>query len=86
MINGVRVKRLKTQWPVTSTMYILRKIAGKIRNIVSLLSVGPYLSNLKKEFRMEGYEIIHVTAFPFALIWLVWKTCEALKNLLFAHH
>ncbi len=85
MINGVRVKRLKTQWPVTSTMYILRKIAGpllphSIRNIVSLLSVGPYLSNLKKEFRMEGYEIIHVTAFPFALIWLVWKTCEALKK------
>jgi glycosyltransferase involved in cell wall biosynthesis len=85
MISGVRVKRLKTRWPVTLTMYILTKIAGpllphSIRNIVSLLSVGPYLSNLKKEFRMEGYEIIHVTAFPFALIWLVWKTCEALKK------
>jgi len=85
MIHGVRVKRLKTQWPITLAMYLLRKIDRRllphsIRNIVSLLSVGPYLPNLKKELQNERYEIIHVTAFPFALIWLVWKTCEALKK------
>jgi glycogen(starch) synthase len=82
-INGVRVKRLKTQWQITSTMYLLKNIAGdllpdSIGNIVSLLSVGPYLSNLGKEFQKESFDIIHVTAFPFGLIWLVWKTCEAL--------
>jgi glycosyltransferase involved in cell wall biosynthesis len=85
MINGVRVKRLKTQWPVTLTMYLLKNIAGpllphSIRNIVSLLSVGPYLSNLEKEFQKEKYEVFHVTAFPFGLIGLVWKACEALKK------
>ena len=85
MINGVRVKRLKTQWQITSTMYMLKNIAGRllphsIGNIVSLLSVGPYLSNLEKEFQKESFEIIHVTAFPFGLIWLVWKTCAALKK------
>lgn len=83
MINGVRVKRLKTQWQITSTMYMLKNIAGRllphsIRNIVTLLSAGPYLSNLGKEFQKERYEVFHVTAFPFALIWLVWKTCRDL--------
>ena len=85
MINGVRVKRLKTQWQITSTMYMLKNIAGRllphsIGNIVSLLSAGPYLSNLEKEFQKESFEIIHVTAFPFGLIWLVWKTCAALEK------
>jgi len=85
MINGVRVRRLKTHWPITSTMYMLKKIAGRllphsIRNIVSLLSAGPYFSNLEKEFQKGSFDIIHVTAFPFGLIWLVWRTCEALKK------
>jgi glycosyltransferase involved in cell wall biosynthesis len=82
-INGVRVKRLETRWQITSTMHLIRKIVNgllphSIGNIVSLLSAGPYLSNLKKELYKEKYEVIHVTAFPFALVWLVWKACQAL--------
>ena len=83
MINGVRVKRLKTQWRITSALYILKKIANRflspsMRDIVSLLSAGPYLSHLKKDFEKEKYEAIHVTAFPFGLVWLVWKACKEL--------
>jgi len=82
-ISGVRVKRLKTRWQITSSMYLLKKMAGgflpnSIGNIISLFSAGPYLSNLKKELREERYEIIHVTAFPFGLVWLAWKACKAL--------
>jgi glycosyltransferase involved in cell wall biosynthesis len=83
MINGVRVKRLKTQWQMTSTNYLLNRAFGRffpssIRNISALLSAGPYLPNLKKEFENGKYEVIHVTAFPFALVSLVWKACKAL--------
>ena len=83
MINGVRVRRLKTQWQITSTMYLLKRGGGcllpnAIGNLVSLLSFGPYLSNLKREFGNEGYEVIHVTPSPFALVHLVWKACKAL--------
>ena len=82
-INGVRVKRLKTHWQITSTMHLLRKVANgffprSIGNIVSLLSAGPYLPKLKEEFQKERYEVIHVTAFPFALVWLVRKACQSL--------
>ncbi|OGP91532.1 MAG: hypothetical protein A2157_08740 [Deltaproteobacteria bacterium RBG_16_47_11] len=82
-INGVGLKRLKTRWRITSTLYLLRKIANgflprPIGNIVSLLSVGPYLSGLDQEFKKEGYEIIHATAFPFGLVWLVMKACQSL--------
>ena len=83
VINGVRVRRLKTRWQITSTMYILESAAEHLLphfmgNIASLLSTGPYLSNLGKELHKERYEVIHVTAFPFALVWLVWKACKAL--------
>ena len=82
-INGVRVKRLKTHWQITSTMHLLRKVANgcfprSIGNIVSILSTGPYLPKLKEEFQKERYEVIHVTAFPFALVWLVRKACKSL--------
>ncbi len=82
-INGVRVKRLKTRWEITSALYLLGKIANgflprSTGNIISLLSAGPYLSGLDKEIKQEGYEIIHVTAFPFGLVWLVWKACKSL--------
>ena len=82
-ISGVRVKRLKTRWQITSSMYLLRRIVGdflpnSIGNVVSLLSAGPYLSNLEKELKRERNEVIHVTAFPFGLVWLVWKACKAL--------
>ena len=51
-IDGVRVRRLKTRWQMTSTMYLLRQVANgflpsSIENIVSLLSAGPYLPKLK---------------------------------------
>ena len=83
MIEGVRVRRLKTRWQITSTLYLLRKVANDFLprstvNIVSLLSSGPYLPKLKEEFQKERYEVIHVTAFPFALVWLVRKACKAL--------
>lgn len=83
MINGVRVRRVKTRWQITSSMHLLRKIAGdflpdRFRNVTSLLSAGPYLSDLEKEVKSERYEVIHVTAFPFALVWLVWKACKAI--------
>jgi glycosyltransferase involved in cell wall biosynthesis len=82
-IDGVRVKRLKTCWQITSTMYLLWKTAGRflpgpMRDIVSLLAAGPYMSHLEKELDKEKYGIIHVTAFPFALVWLVWKACKTL--------
>ena len=82
-VNGVRVKRLKTRWQITSSMYLLREIAGdflpnSIGDVASLLSAGPYLSNLEKELKKERYEVTHVTAFPFALFWQVWKACKAL--------
>ncbi len=84
-INGVRVRRLKTGWPITASMYLLRKTVGpllpdSIGHRVSLLSAGPYLSNLEKEVKKEDFEIIHVTAFPFALCRQVWKFCKALKK------
>jgi glycosyltransferase involved in cell wall biosynthesis len=85
MISGVRVRRLKTRWQITSSMYLLRKIAGdflpdSMGNVVSLLSAGPYLSDLEKELNKERYAVTHVTAFPFALFWLVWKACKALRR------
>jgi glycogen synthase len=84
MINGVRVKRLKTRWQITSTMFLLERIGGwflpdSIGNIVSFLSAGPYLSNLKKEFQNERYGAIHVTPSPYALVYLVWRACRALR-------
>jgi glycosyltransferase involved in cell wall biosynthesis len=83
LINGVKVRRLKTRWQITTTMHILESVANYLLphftgNIVSLLSAGPYLSSLKKELNKERYEVIHVTAFPFALVWLVWKACKAI--------
>lgn len=83
-MDGLRVKRLRTRWQVTSTMYLFERIAGGLlpgsfRNIVSFLSAGPYLSNLKGEFRNERYDVIHVTPSPFALVYLVWKACKALR-------
>jgi len=85
VIDGVRVKRLKTQWQITSSMYLLRQGGGcllpyAIGDLLSILSFGPYLSNLKREFGDERYEVIHVTPFPFALVYLVWKACKALKK------
>ena len=82
-INGVRVKRLKARWQITLSMHLLRKAANgflprSMGNILSLFSAGPYLSSLDKEFREEGYEIIHVIAFPFGLVRLVWKACKSL--------
>lgn len=84
MINGVRVRRLKTRWQITSTMYLLKQGGGRllphgIGDLVSLLSFGPYLPNLKREFGNERYEVIHVTPSPFALVYLVWRACKALK-------
>ncbi len=84
-INGVSVKRLKTRWMITSTSYIVKTIAKSLlspsmRNWVSLLSSGPYLSDLKKELEKEKDGIIHVTAFPFGLVWLVWKACKELRK------
>lgn len=84
-INGVRVRRLKTRWPITLSMYLLREIAGPLlpdsmRHRAFLLSAGPYLSNLEKEFKKEDHEIIHVTAFPFTLCWQVWKACKVLNK------
>jgi len=83
IINGVRVKRLQTRWPITSSMYIARKTIGgllpkRMSHFISLLSAGPYLSDFKNDFQEERYEIIHVTAFPFALVWLVQKACRDL--------
>ena len=83
IINGVRVKRLKTRWEITSAMYLVRKLAKgllprSIGNIVSLLSAGPYLSSLDKELKKANCEIIHVTAFPFGLVWQAWKACNSL--------
>ena len=85
VIDGVNVRRLKTRWQITSTMYLLKKMTGSLlpssfRSTVSLLSAGPYLSNLKKEFQKQKYEVIHVTAFPFTLCWQVWNACYSLKK------
>lgn len=85
IINGVRVKRLKTRWQITSPMYLLRPLANgflprSIGNIVSLLSAGPYLSSLDRELKEEGYEILHATAFPFGLVWQVWKACVSFRK------
>jgi glycosyltransferase involved in cell wall biosynthesis len=82
-INGVRVRRLKTRWQVSLAMLLLRKMTNgflppSLENIVSLYSLGPYLSSLDKEFREEGYDIVHVIAFPFGLVRLVWKACRSL--------
>ncbi len=82
-MDGVRVKRLKTQWPITSVMVLLRQSGGRLlpqgmADIISLLSFGPYLSNLKGEFENGQYDVIHVTPSPFALVYLVWKACKAL--------
>jgi glycosyltransferase involved in cell wall biosynthesis len=82
-VNGVRIRRLKTRWQITTTMHLLKKVVNgffprSIGNRVSLLSAGPYLSKLKEEFQKERYEVIHVAAFPFALVWLVRKACRSL--------
>jgi len=84
-INGIRVRRLKTGWPITASMYLLRKTVGpllpdSIRERISLLSAGPYLSNMEKELKKDDYDVVHVTAFPFSLCWQVWKSCRALKK------
>ena len=84
-MNGVRVRRLNTRWPITSSMVLAREAFGgllpkKIDHCVSLLAAGPYLPNLEKEFQREKYEVIHVTPFPFALVWLVRKACGTLKK------
>jgi glycosyltransferase involved in cell wall biosynthesis len=84
-VNGVRVRRLKTRWQMTSASHLLQQIPGSflpesLRQSASLFSVGPYLSNLKKEFENERYEVIHATTFPFALVYLAWKACQALEK------
>lgn len=84
-INGARVRRLNTRWPITLPMYLLREIAGPLLpgsmgHMASLLSAGPYLSDLEKELKKGDYEIVHVTAFPFALCRQVWKACTTLKK------
>jgi glycosyltransferase involved in cell wall biosynthesis len=83
IMNGVRVKRLKTLWPITSTLYLLKRSLGpflpqSIRDRVTLFSSGPYLLRLLEEFQREKYEVIHVAAFPFAIVWQVWKACKTL--------
>jgi glycosyltransferase involved in cell wall biosynthesis len=82
-INQIRVKRLKTLWQITSASYLVKKVAGAFlptstRDTLSLFSAGPCLSGLKRELEKESYEIIHVTAFPFALVWLVRNACQSL--------
>lgn len=83
-IDGIRVKRLKSLWEVTSTMFLLKKIGwpllpNSIANIGSLFSAGPYLSNLKRELQNERCEVVHATPFPYGLIRLVWKACKVLN-------
>lgn len=83
--GGVRIKRLKTRWQITSSMFLLRQagahlLPNPIGDLVSILSYGPYLSNLEKEFENKKYEVIHVTPSPFALVYLVWKACKSLKK------
>ena len=85
IINGVRVKRLPTRWPITAFMHISRKVIGglpskPLRHFVSLLSAGPYLSHLKEELRAERYDVVHVTPLPFAIVWQVQRACRALKK------
>ncbi len=82
-IEGVRVRRLKTGWPVTSVMHLLKMIGddflpSPVRDIVSVLSAGPYLTHLEEEFGEERYDVIHAAAFPFALIRLVQRACRSL--------
>ncbi len=80
--DDVRVKRMRTKWGVTLSMYGLSRAGflfpDSIRNVVSILSVGPFLPGLEEEFEKEGYEAIHVTPAPFALVYLVWKACKAM--------
>jgi glycosyltransferase involved in cell wall biosynthesis len=83
IINGVRVKRLDTQWPITTFAYIARMAFGgllpkRVFHFLSLLSAGPYLARLKDYLEKERYEAIHATAFPFALVWQVEKVCSVL--------
>jgi glycosyltransferase involved in cell wall biosynthesis len=85
IMNGVRVRRLNTRWPITSSMVLVRETLGrllpkKMNHFVSLLAAGPYLPNLEKELQRENFEVIHVTPFPFALLWLVRRACNALRK------
>ena len=85
IMNGVRVRRLNTRWPITSSMVLVRETLGrllpkKMTHFVSLLAAGPYLPNLEREFQRENFEVIHVTPFPFALLWLVRRACNALRR------
>ena len=85
MIDRVRVRRLKTQWQISSSMVLLKLGEGwllpkTMGNLVSLLSFGPYLSNLTREFENERYEVIHVTPTPSALVYLVRKACRTLRK------
>jgi glycosyltransferase involved in cell wall biosynthesis len=66
-------------------MVVVRETLGrllpkKMNHFVSLLAAGPYLPNLKREFQRENFEVIHVTPFPFALLWLVRRACNALRR------
>jgi glycosyltransferase involved in cell wall biosynthesis len=84
-LNGIRIKRLPTRWPATASATIAQKAFGRLfpkrtGYFFSLHSAGPHLSNLKKDFYEERYEVIHVTPFPFALIWLVRQACHALRR------
>ena len=84
-MDGVRVKRLKTQWQITLPLYLINRVGrpflpGPKRDLLSLLSVGPYLSNLEEELRNEKYDVVHVTTFPFGLVYLVWRACRRLNQ------
>jgi glycogen synthase len=81
-INGVRVRRLKNRWQITSTLYLLRRIAGPIlprsfNDIVALFSAGPYVTALDCELKKERYDLVHITAFPFGLFRLAGEACKA---------
>src|SRR3990172_1923156 len=85
IINGIRIKRLPTRWSVTASATLVQRAFGRLfprrmGHFFSLHSAGPHLSNLKMDFYKERYEVIHVTAFPFALIWLVRQACRALER------
>ena len=91
MINGVRVKRLKTQWQITSTMYMLKNIAGRpvpdsIGNIVSLFLPVHTFQIWKKNFKRKALRSSMSPPFPSASYGWCGKHAQPWKNLFFARH
>jgi glycosyltransferase involved in cell wall biosynthesis len=75
VINNVRVIRFPIHYEVYAIPALMRLILSKLGvkiDILSLLTSGPFIPDIYFYIKNSNYEIVHVTPFPFAIVWFSW--------------